>query len=157
MTVTPTARRIGRPDLLRALARTGALTFEEAYKISKFVLRHAGTNKNTKLDFAEYFTAHESLMTFSEYTKHIRDLDGVGIAAENEDHHDNAAYKESKVVWEKEAIPLLTRRLSRGIMSVRDMNRLKATKSSRDVLPLLAKSGQADRAGGSNERARQRD
>ena len=71
--------------LLRALARTGALTFEEAYKISKFVLRHAGTNKNTKLDFAEYFTAHESLMTFSEYTKHIRDLDGVGIAAENED------------------------------------------------------------------------
>ena len=107
--------------MLRVLARTGALTFEEAYKISKYVCRGADLNKDSKLDFGEYFTAQEKLITFDQYTKHLKERDGIGIAERDESHKQHVDYLQAKEVWSKEVIPLLARRQSRGVRNFRDL------------------------------------
>ena len=66
--------RLGPLWRTQAIARTDTMTFEQAYAVSKYVLKHADYKGTETLDFAEYFTAQGERMSLEEYAKAIQAL-----------------------------------------------------------------------------------
>ena len=53
-------------ELLKVIAKTDSMDFETAYATSQYLMHHADKAGNGVLDFKEYFTAQEVLLTFDQ-------------------------------------------------------------------------------------------
>merc|ERR1719453_2755168 len=57
-------------DLIHTLTKSG-LPFHQAYQVSKVVLERIDQSFTGNLNFAEYFSGLENLMSFEELTKYV--------------------------------------------------------------------------------------
>lgn len=60
---------IGHEELVKVLAKTDSMDFDTAYATAHYLMHHADKAGNRTLDFKEYFTAQEVLLTFEQYVK----------------------------------------------------------------------------------------
>jgi hypothetical protein len=83
---------LGPADLFSVLASLGdAMSFEKAYSMSHLILGVADKKGTSSLDFEEYFSAMEPLLSFQQYVKAVplvKDMEG------------KADYDEMKAVWD---------------------------------------------------------